>query len=93
MSVTTLALVQLPDVIGLAYSLYPLLYTGVVVLGPSQVIQNSGIASAIIRKISFKALVMPPSLLEDIVKDYGEDFKRNVSTVKLISYGGGMLST
>ncbi|CZR57114.1 related to NRPS-like enzyme [Phialocephala subalpina] len=78
--------------VGLSFSMRSLLYDGVVVLGPSQAVQNSKIVNDIMAVMPCKAIALPPSLLEDMVKEYREEFEQNSGELLHVFYGGGPLA-
>lgn len=69
-----------------------LLYEGVVVLGPSQAVQNSKLVTDIMVNIPCKAIALPPSLLEDIIKESRDEFEKSSSELLHVLYGGGQWS-
>lgn len=72
------------------WSLFPIFYgRGTVVLSPPQAVQSSKIVTDVMTAIPFTSIVLPPSLLEDTVKEYNEDFTKNSSKLRLIGFGGG----
>ncbi|CZR51448.1 related to NRPS-like enzyme [Phialocephala subalpina] len=77
---------------GLSFSMRSLLYDGVIVLGPSQTAQDTKIATDIMANVPCKAIALPPSLLEDMVKEFRADFEKNTSELLHVLYGGGPLA-
>lgn len=80
------------DILGLYWSLSSILYGGTLVLGPAQAVPSGHLVNTIMEEISIKTLVAPPSILEDVVKGYGNDFETNAKTLQHVFYGGGKFS-
>jgi len=79
--------------LGLLWSITRILYGGILVLSAPQAAQSSHMVNNVMKAISFKAICLPPSLLEDVVKAYGSEFKVNAKNLKFIFYGGGMIAS
>jgi thioester reductase-like protein len=77
---------------GLGLSHQPFWFDCVMVLGPTEVPANGKIIIDMLKYNKLVALVIPPSLLEDIVKEYHHEFEKYCVETKVIIFGGGPLA-
>ena len=77
---------------GVTQIIMPFLYDVVVVLGPAQVPQHGKIVAEIMKQVKLRALIGPPIIFDDLVKNHRDAFLANKNGLKAVCYGGGPLT-
>lgn len=77
---------------GVTQFMMPFLYDVVVVLGPTQVPQHGNIVAEIMKQVNLRALVGPPAIFDDLVKNHCDIFHGHNDSLKAICFGGGPLT-
>ncbi|KAI9742808.1 MAG: hypothetical protein M1818_003537 [Claussenomyces sp. TS43310] len=73
---------------GFAISLVSIFYGSIIVLGPTDVPPNGRVVSDVMRHTDVQALIAPPSIFEDVVKEYREEFVEYAKKLERILFGG-----
>jgi acyl-coenzyme A synthetase/AMP-(fatty) acid ligase len=77
---------------GLVFSIPSLFYDSTTLLGPVSKPASAEILAQLMRATKVQAIVGVPSLLENLVKDHGHDFKELCRDLELVLYTGGPIS-
>ncbi|TVY28697.1 Non-canonical non-ribosomal peptide synthetase [Lachnellula hyalina] len=77
---------------GFACTLAALFFEGIIVLGPPSSPPNGRLVSDMLSQVDLDVLCAPPSLLEDLVKEYPDEFLAQAKKIDLFMYAGGPLS-
>ena len=75
---------------GFACTLAALFFEGIIVLGPPSSPPNGRLVSDMLSQVDLDVLCAPPSLLEDLVKEYPDEFLAQAKKIDLFMYAGGM---
>ncbi|TVY44409.1 Non-canonical non-ribosomal peptide synthetase [Lachnellula subtilissima] len=77
---------------GFVCTLAAFFFEGIIVLGPPSSPPNGGLVSDMLSQVDLDVLCAPPSLLEDLVKEYASEFLAQAKKIDLFMYAGGPLS-
>lgn len=77
---------------GFSMGLAPLFYESEIVLPPLNVPPNGKVIIDIMRSLELTVMSCPPSIYEDLIGEYQEDFLACSRKLKMIVFGGGMSS-
>lgn len=74
---------------GCALSLASIFYEAVCVFGSPDTPPNARVVCDIMDNVHVNTLCLPPSIVEDLLKEYRDEFVKHAKNLECILYGGG----